>query len=411
MTYELGEQKNLLYRPIRQFTANLDEYFCIKHVAWQHASPPLLEDDPVLLYVRSGMGTIIVNGVSIPLMPGSACLLQTFHVFTVVPQEVEGLTFDALAYDTIVQNYLRFRPESERESADRFAYCPVIKMTGEPRRQLEQLLERFHQEDCSHASHRQLIKTSLLGQITLLIQTEQKRLRAEGGFSLPLGWKIFIYLTRYCGNAISVQDAAATFGCSSREINRELRRISSYGFPELLTRARINRACTQFLMESFSFRYIARYNGFSSENSFYRAFKSCRGMTPQEYRNKILASDGAVRRRYMYETPVAILNYIVTKFQTPITLTTAAAELYLTKDSINITMKKFFNQTFQDVLNEHRLRYTEALLCCTELPICDISELSGFNSPHTLSRLFKERFGTSPGEYRRERRKRDEQAE
>jgi AraC-like DNA-binding protein len=52
-------------------------------------------------------------------------------------------------------------------------------------------------------------------------------------------------------------------------------------------------------------------------------------------------------------------------------------------------------------LNERRLQEVERLLTGTSKPLAQIAEACGFDCPFYLSRLFKKRFGTPPGRYRK----------
>ena len=53
-----------------------------------------------------------------------------------------------------------------------------------------------------------------------------------------------------------------------------------------------------------------------------------------------------------------------------------------------------------DFIRNVRLKHAAELLTSTKLPIAEISERVGFNSPRIFSSNFKKMFGVLPSEYR-----------
>ena len=47
------------------------------------------------------------------------------------------------------------------------------------------------------------------------------------------------------------------------------------------------------------------------------------------------------------------------------------------------------------------MTYSESLLENSRMPVVDIAFACGYNSSHTFIRIFSERHGMTPGEYRR----------
>lgn len=62
--------------------------------------------------------------------------------------------------------------------------------------------------------------------------------------------------------------------------------------------------------------------------------------------------------------------------------------------------------SFHQYLISLRLKQAEWLLTSGELPISEISAESGFSSDKTFYRTFREHYGKTPGEYRKEQQKR-----
>lgn len=64
--------------------------------------------------------------------------------------------------------------------------------------------------------------------------------------------------------------------------------------------------------------------------------------------------------------------------------------------------RRYLGQSPVDFLNEYRLRFSGHLLRSTELPVTEIALSCGFNHLSYFSKLFTERFGCPPREYRRQ---------
>ena len=95
-----------------------------------------------------------------------------------------------------------------------------------------------------------------------------------------------------------------------------------------------------------------------------------------------------------------ILYYIHSNYREQISLKSMAQELYISENIIRTLLSNNLHTSFKDILATYRIRYAEALLVVTDLPILDISLASGFNSERTFTRLFKERNGITPSAYR-----------
>ena len=66
--------------------------------------------------------------------------------------------------------------------------------------------------------------------------------------------------------------------------------------------------------------------------------------------------------------------------------------------------------TIKEYMNEKRLREAEQLLIQSTLPVGEIAGKVGFNNVTYFNRLFKAAYGTTPGDYRRARRRRQDKS-
>ncbi len=120
----------------------------------------------------------------------------------------------------------------------------------------------------------------------------------------------------------------------------------------------------------------------------------CDGANGTIYRGMILS-----------ETVISAMNYLYENFTEHIDVDTIASKIYTSGNILRSQFKDCLHTSCKQVLALFRVRYAEALLTTTDLPIVDVSIESGFSSDRTLGRVFAEINGMSPGEFRKLRRK------
>ena len=379
-----------------------DQYLRLQHITVRNAIPPTAENDSIFVYVQSGRGTISINGVQFRLAPGTFCWLQSYHVFSIEPAWGEELELLAAVYDYPVSNYMTFHSTSRSHLRCFATTLPVYQLEGEVRDQAEALLAEFasYNDDLDAGSN--LIKCGILGQLSYLYFALCEEYEAAYPYAQqnwPMGWVLAIFIAFYCSEDLTPNAVAENFGISAATLNRELRLTTGLNFSQTLNRARVNLASSAILFSELSFHFISSYCGFRYEVAFYRTFKALRGMTPQEYRDRAVNLPG-VPRKMVSESVERILYYMHSSYKEQISLKSMAQDLYISENIIRTLLHDHLHTNFKDILTSYRIRYAEALLVVTDLPILDISLASGFNSERTFSRLFHQRNGMSPSAYR-----------
>lgn len=81
-----------------------------------------------------------------------------------------------------------------------------------------------------------------------------------------------------------------------------------------------------------------------------------------------------------------------------------AEELSLSPSRASHLVKELFGMPFEQVLLEHRLQRSAALLESTDLTHAEIAELVGFCDIYHMSKMFKRKFSIPPGEFRKNTR-------
>ena len=95
-----------------------------------------------------------------------------------------------------------------------------------------------------------------------------------------------------------------------------------------------------------------------------------------------------------------LVQYISLHFQEPMSLDTLARELNVSKYYLSHIFSKKLKMGFHEYLNNIRLDYAQYLTRSTNDTLTRIWMDAGFESQRTFNRVFKEKYGTSPKDYR-----------
>lgn len=101
----------------------------------------------------------------------------------------------------------------------------------------------------------------------------------------------------------------------------------------------------------------------------------------------------------------AVLGYIEAHYQERITLEQAAGLCYYSKSHFMRFFKEYMGLSFVEYLNGYRLGEAGRQLAATEKSVTEIAQSCGFENISYFNRLFKERYGQTPGQYRKIREK------
>lgn len=102
---------------------------------------------------------------------------------------------------------------------------------------------------------------------------------------------------------------------------------------------------------------------------------------------------------YEQDLIVRILKYVETHYKDG-TLAEISSEIRLPSYYVSRLLKKYTNHTFKELLQQQRLQQTVYLLKQTTLSIDSIMETVGYHNSSFFYRIFREKYGCSPKEYR-----------
>lgn len=100
-----------------------------------------------------------------------------------------------------------------------------------------------------------------------------------------------------------------------------------------------------------------------------------------------------------------ILSYIEQNFERSLSVQQIADHLSLDRSYVHRLFRKAMNMSVRDYIISLRLANACSYLSHTDLPIADISRSVGYEDVFYFSRLFRQKKGCTPSQYRKEHRK------
>lgn len=241
-------------------------------------------------FMRGGSGWTEVNGIRHAIGPGCLCLMQesdTHESYTNPGAVVITVMFkpELLSFDD--QNLLKYFPMFGRENAavDRCYVMPPSEIDGAFR-----MLDELRRELIVHdTAFEYRSRALLLLFLTLLLRYGQDRGPEQGtkNEQLIVG-RIFEYISKHYRENPTVGQIAKAAGVPQSVIGRKFKKLTGGGLADYLIRYRIERACMALAESNESITELAFNLGFPDSAWFSHSFKQRMGITPSEYRKKLL---------------------------------------------------------------------------------------------------------------------------
>ena len=99
--------------------------------------------------------------------------------------------------------------------------------------------------------------------------------------------------------------------------------------------------------------------------------------------------------------PMQIDNYISNNLGSPITVTSLCKQFFVGKQTLYSIFRNEFNDTVKNYILMKRISASQQMLTTTNKPISDIAESIGFTDYNYFIRVFKNKVGTTPLNYRK----------
>jgi len=159
----------------------------------------------------------------------------------------------------------------------------------------------------------------------------------------------------------------------------------------------LGQVLKEMSLHSFKYETALRAELLQMFIAFTRKLRAITGEERSSEVRELLLRQDRKRWREVVETAI---EFIKQNYWRRINLETIARRSYLSPNYFCEVFKAETGVTFTEYLIKVRLRKAKELLRTTDLTISEISDRVGYESIHYFSRLFKEREGISPREYR-----------
>ena len=97
-----------------------------------------------------------------------------------------------------------------------------------------------------------------------------------------------------------------------------------------------------------------------------------------------------------------VLSYIRENYQRSISIEEIAGVCYYSKSHFMKFFKESMGMGFIQYLNDYRLSVASQMLLATGTSVLEIAEKTGFENLSYFNRMFKKKYGVSPGQFRRQ---------
>lgn len=246
--------------------------------------PLHLHPDMELFFVFSGETSITVRHETKILTPGSLAVIfpNQIHSYTTVSKEsraaliICNLTLTGGFSDVLLQWHPKdpFLPlETLHPNVDFAVNELIAEKKGENNRAV-----------C--AAFIQLILARVLPQLSL------HHNRASDYEELT--YQIASCVAEHYREPLTLEDLARHLGVSRFHLSHVFSEKIGQNFSSYLASIRVNSACRLLVNSNQSVTDIAAESGFESQRSFFRAFKTCTGMTPLAYRHRVQGMGDAI---------------------------------------------------------------------------------------------------------------------
>ena len=114
-------------------------------------------------------------------------------------------------------------------------------------------------------------------------------------------------------------------------------------------------------------------------------------------------SDGDSYRKgtFVNSYVTSAMRYMETNFAQPMSIDTVADHIGINRSYLCRLFRSEINITPMEYLNDIRIQNARQLLVTTPIPVTDVGSAVGISTQSAFYRLFSEKYGITPGKYRR----------
>jgi len=394
-----------------QHFSTMDTAYYVSCGALPHDIFPHRHDFVELELILSGQGTEIINGVEYQLKRGSLCTLLPWHIHEVMTNEEDPLEIFKCHFPL---DFLLDENNPSFELSDMIlqdkTLPPVISLASKDYEKIHGIFSDLKDEHENMKTWKESLIQAKIAEIIIYFDRIRRAALPSAdkdGQEEQNIWKAIEFIHKSFEREITLTEVADKFHYSKTRLNESLMKYTGLHFEDLLQEIRIRNACAFLPFPLMSVSEIASLVGYKSLESFYRAFKRVKGISPGNYRKLYFNNTDRNKTTHSFIN-ARIIYYMHLHFNEDITLSSVAQYFHYNENYL-CEMLIQNGLSFVQLLHEIRIYHACALLLTTDRQINEIGFTVGFNSVETFYRVFKKLKAMSPGEYRK--RQKDETPE
>lgn len=368
---------------------------------------PLIHREARFLLVRSGSGTLRLQGQDYPLVAGSLAAILPWMV-SEITQVTEPLSYRLIAYhyDTVSRAAHLFRVEDGQPMPmeQLMQRSPVLTLPPQQRQDAGHIADSLSRELglASLQEEGQLFSTlsavSLLMQLTVLYA----RLALAADSPAPRGpdhRELLRYMYLHCGQKLTLQQLADIFGCSRSTVSARITAMTGLSFFDLLNEMRIGKTANYLLYTDLTLKEMAEFLGYVDESHISKVFAARLGTRIGQYRatyQKVQNICQLEESRLSY----TLVNYIYRHYREDLSAAGVAHAFGISVQQLNRTLLSQVERNFEDFLALVRVNRACQLLATSGKTVLDIALEVGYHNAKALNRSFLKYRLMTPSAYR-----------
>ena len=107
------------------------------------------------------------------------------------------------------------------------------------------------------------------------------------------------------------------------------------------------------------------------------------------------------------DTMDKVIKYVNENYTLEIGLQEISSKFFLSPDYLSTQFKVKTGKNFKDYISNLRIQKAEELLMCSEFKISEVAELMGYNDSGYFIKVFKNKLGCTPSQFRESKRRDD----
>lgn len=402
---------------------------------------PLLHRTGRFLFIKEGMGSIMIQNRLCYLEPGVICVLMPWQV-TQIMEVSQSLRYDLIAFNyshllSTVKHSYRLTAEAA-QMRDVLYNVHSLRPREEQKLEFERLFEAIgktlsetatyyrhdsnvtdSQTDLAHdlremisnkranPAHSQWQTVRLTSQLIELVSLyvieaaygESTIARAD---AVPEGYghtQIFQYLFNNLETYPTLRSVAEKFMMSESTLNRHIRKLTGEGYADVLKDMKCVKIIEYLLYSDFTLEEIALLLGYRDASFISKLIYEKTGFHATEIRSQP-ENLNLLHREQGMEMAREIALYISSNASSDLTVNEVADQFDLSPNKLNRLLQQAFDKNFVNLLNQMRLNRACVLLLSTDLEVTEIAFRVGYNSTKTFIRNFKSLYQRTPTQFR-----------